>query len=49
MDIEDGSIFCTMKKVYVHTFTEPRKEADERVNQRIEKAYDYLKITQEDS
>ena len=39
----------TMKKVYVHTFTEPRKEADERVNQRIEKAYDYPKITQKDS
>lgn len=36
----------TMKKVYFHTFTEARKEADEKVNQRVEKAYDCLKITQ---
>lgn len=39
----------TMKKVYIHTFTEARKNADEKVNQRVEKAYDYSKITQEDS
>lgn len=36
----------TMKKVYIHTFTEARKSADEKVNQRVEKAYDCLKITQ---
>ena len=36
----------TMKKVYIHTFTEARKAADEKVNQRIEKAYDYPKFTQ---
>ena len=35
----------TMKKVYIHTFTEARKSADDKVNQRIEKAYDYSKIT----
>lgn len=35
----------TMKKVYIHTFTEARKNADDKVNQRIEKAYDYSKIT----
>ena len=35
----------TMKKVYIHTFTEARKDADEKVNQRVEKAYDYSKIT----
>ena len=38
----------TMKKVYIHTFTEARKTADEKVNQRIEKAYDCSKITQTD-
>lgn len=35
----------TMKKVYIHTFSEARKDADERVNKRIEKAYNYSKIT----
>lgn len=39
----------TMKKVYIHTFTEARKSADEKVNQRVEKAYDYPKTTQESS
>ncbi len=33
----------TMKKVYIHTFTEARKVADEKVNQRVENAYNYLK------
>lgn len=37
----------TMKDTYIHTFTEARKAADEKVNQRVEKAYDYPKITQE--
>lgn len=36
----------TMKKVYIHTFSEARKAADEKVVQRIENAYDYPKITQ---
>lgn len=35
----------TMKKVYIHTFSEARKNADDKVNQRIEKAYNYSKIT----
>ena len=35
----------TMKKTYIHTFSEARKSADDKVNQRIEKAYDYSKIT----
>lgn len=33
----------TMKKVYIHTFTEARKAADEKVNQRVENAYNSLK------
>lgn len=37
----------TMKNVYLHTFTEPRKQADEKVNNRVEKAYSSPKITQE--
>ena len=37
----------TMKKTYIHTFTEARKAADEKVNQRVENAYLYPKITQE--
>lgn len=36
----------TMKNVYLHTFTEPRKQADEKVNNRVEKAYSSPKITQ---
>jgi integrase len=35
----------TMKKVDIHTFSEARKNADDKVNQRIEKAYNYSKIT----
>lgn len=38
----------TMKKVYIHTFSEARKEADEKVNQRIEKAYNSRKIPNKD-